>query len=230
VNNQILSALDPNDFKRIAQSLTKIPLSFKQMLHEQSRPVTQIYFVETGMVSLTASLDEGGTVETGTVGSEGFVGLPALLGMKTSAGQAFCQIPGSALRMSVKTLDAERDRNGEFVRRMYRYAGAFVAMLAQTAACNRAHPIEERLARWLLMSRDRVDRDAFPLTQEFLAQMLGVRRPSVNIAGLSLQKAGLIRYSRGKITILDRRGLEAASCECYAHIKEQFDDALRSTS
>ncbi len=227
VLNKILGALPAADFERLSASLTKIPLSFKQMLHEQDRPITQIYFVETGMVSLTTNLEEG-TIETGTVGREGVVGLPALLGMKTSAGQAFCQIPGSAFRMSVKTLETEREDHSVLMMLMFRYAGAFLALLAQSAACNRAHTVEQRLARWLLMSSDRVESDEFLLTQEFLAQMLGVRRPSVNVAGLALQRAGLIQYRRGKITILERKKLEAVSCECYAHIKKQFANTLRA--
>ena len=165
-------------------------------------------------------------VETGTIGSEGMVGLAWFLGADRAPDQAICQIAGSAKRMDASVLSDATLRDGELGNLLLRYTNAVIKMIAQTAACNRLHPVEERLSRWLLMTLDRVGSTNFPLTQEFMATMLGVRRPTVNIAGSTLQKAGLIRYSRGKITVLDRAGLEAASCECYAQIRDEFSRAL----
>jgi CRP-like cAMP-binding protein len=203
-----------------------IPLNFKEELYGQDEPIGYMYFVETGVVSIVRDLEDGGTIETGTIGREGVIGLPAFLGITTATGRAFCQIPGTATRIPIGRMIEERQRNSRLAELVLRSANAFMSMLAQTAACNRAHPVDERMARWLLMTHDRVEGDDFPLTQEFLAQMLGVRRPSVNTAGLSLQNAGLIRYSRGKITILDRKALEASSCECYFVITREFERAL----
>jgi CRP-like cAMP-binding protein len=154
------------------------------------------------------------------------VGLPVVFGVSRAALRAFCQSPGRALRVRADALLAERRRGGQFAELLLRYANATLATLAQGVACNRAHSLEERMCRWLLMTHDRVDADSFPLTQEFLAQMLGVRRPTVNLAGTSLQRAGLIRYSRGRITVVDRKGLEEASCECYAHMRDEIARSL----
>jgi len=224
--NKILQRLQPSDFDAIRSELEDVTLSFKEEVYEQGRPITHMYFVETGVISLVTDLEEGGTLETGTIGNEGVVGVQAFLGSPTAAGRAFCQIPGSASRIAVGRMIAERERNTRLAQLVLRNTNATMSMLAQTAACNRAHPVEERMCRWLLMTHDRVEGDEFPLTQEFLAQMLGVRRPSVNTAGLTLQNAGLIRYSRGKVTIVNRKGLEASSCECYAFIAREFEKAL----
>src|SRR5262249_54875002 len=195
-------------------------------LYAPGTRIDYMYFVEAGVVSLVTDLDEGVTVETGTIGRESVVGLPAFLGLPSAASRALCQIPGHAYRIPIERMLKERERNTLLADLVLRSANATMSMLAQTAACNRAHAVEERMARWLLMTHDRVESDEFPLTQEFLAQMLGVRRPSVNTAGLSLQHAGLIRYSRGKITIVDRPGLEASSCECYSQIAREFERAI----
>jgi CRP-like cAMP-binding protein len=206
-----------------------VPLSFKETLYEQDERINHIYFPESGVVSLVTDLQDDGTVETGTVGNESVVGVPAFLGMTAASGRAICQIPGAATRIPVKAMVEERKQNTMLADLVFRAVNATMSMLAQTAACNRAHSVDERMARWLLMTHDRVDGDEFPLTQEFLSQMLGVRRPSVNTAGLGLQHAGLIRYSRGKITIVDRKGLEGSSCECYQRIALEFDRALNGS-
>jgi CRP-like cAMP-binding protein len=224
--NRILARLPARDQERIAPLLEHMTLSFKERLYDQDGRIDYVYFVEAGMVSLVAVLDEGGLIETGTVGREGMVGISAAFGIFRSPGRAFCQIPGAVLRMRVEAFNAERDRQTELAKWVWRYAHGMLAMLAQTAACNRAHSLEERLARWLLLTQDRVGSETFPLTQEFLSQMLGVRRPTVNLAGSTLQKAGLIQYTRGKITVTNRRGLEDASCECYAAIKKAFDQVF----
>jgi CRP-like cAMP-binding protein len=228
--NRILQRLPDADYDRIAPRFENVALSFKETLYEQQQRIEQMYFVESGVISLVTDLEDGGTIETGTIGNEGVVGVPAFLGMPIATCRAFCQIPGSALRVDMDPMLRERERNSPLAQLILRVANATMSMLAQTAACNRAHPVEERMARWLLMTHDRVGGDEFPLTQQFLAQMLGVRRPSVNTAGLALQQAGLIRYSRGKISIVNRPGLEASSCECYAYIARQFAIALDGAS
>jgi CRP-like cAMP-binding protein len=227
--NRILQQLDRSDWNRLQRSLQPVELSFKESIYEQGQSISHMHFVEIGVISLVRELEDGGTIETGTIGNEGVVGLPAFLGSKTGSGRAFCQIPGRALRVKTEVMIAELERNSKVGKLLLRVADAMMSALAQTAACNRAHPVEERMARWLLMTHDRVDGDEFPLTQEFLAMMLGVRRPSVNIAGLTLQQAGLIQYRRGKIRVVNRQGLEASSCECYQQIRQEFEKALGST-
>ena len=224
--NRILKQLSPAEHERLASELEHVTLNFKEPLHEQGKRVGHVYFVNSGVVSLVTQLDEGQAVETGTVGREGMVGLSAFLGIPVSPARAFCQIPGDAFRLSVDALRGHVAGGASLGPILLRYTSAVMAMLAQGAACNRSHSVEERMCRWLLMTRDRVDSDEFPLTQEFLAQMLGVRRPTVSLAGTSLQRAGLIKYSRGRITILDRGGLEESSCECYAMVQAQYDVAL----
>lgn len=225
-SNKLLQRLPASEYDRLAPALESVPLNFKETIYEQGQPIEHLHFVEAGVISLVTDLEDGGTIETGTIGNEGVVGLPAFLGMPVAAGRAFCQIPGRAMRVTVSAMLAERERHSQLATLIFRIANATMSMLAQTAACNRAHPVEERMARWLLMTHDRVEGDEFPLTQEFLSQMLGVRRPSVNTAGLALQQAGLIRYSRGKITIVNRTGLEQSSCECYGYIAREFANAL----
>lgn len=224
--NRILGQLSSKEWERLQPELEHVRLSFKEPLVDQGRPIESVYFVNSGVISIVTDMKDGTVVETSTVGREGFIGLPVVLGASKSPWRAFCQIPGDAFCMSARALATEVARGGTLDRFIRRYAGAAMSFLAQSAACNRAHSLEERMARWLLITRDRVDSDDFPLTQEFLGQMLGVRRPTVSLAGSALQRAGLIRYTRGKITIIDRGGLEKVSCECYAHVKEQFDDAF----
>lgn len=224
--NQILSRLHNSELERLAPEFTDVQLTFKQTLYEPGDQPQVAYFVEQGVISLITVVNTEEAVETGTVGNEGMVGLTAFLGTSRAQDQAICQVAGSAKRVSADVLSGERKRGGQLADLLLRYTSAMLKMLAQTAACNRLHPVEERMSRWLLMTLDRVGRPDFPLTQEFLATMLGVRRPTVNIAGATLQKAGLVRYTRGKVTVLDRAGLEAASCECYAQIRDEFALAL----
>jgi CRP-like cAMP-binding protein len=228
--NRILQRLSASEFERVRPAFEDVPLSFKEPLYEQGQPIEYMHFIETGVISLVTDLEDGGTIETGTIGYEGVVGIPAFLGMRIASGRAFCQIPGRATRVNVQWMLAERERNSRLADMIFRVANATMSMLAQTAACNRAHPADERMARWLLLMHDRIDGDEFPLTQEFLAQMLGVRRPSVNTAGLALQQAGLIRYERGRVTIANRRGLEGSSCECYRYTAREFERALEGAA
>jgi CRP-like cAMP-binding protein len=226
--NALLRQLPSDEYERLRPHLKDVPLEFKQVLYEPDGPIDAVYFVEHGVVSLVMLLDDGATVETGTVGNEGVAGLPLFLATDHGTDRGICQVPGSAKRLAAEHVHAERRRpDSQVLSVVLRYTSAVIKMTAQTAACNRLHPVEERMSRWLLMMLDRVGSSEFALTQEFLAQMLGVRRPTVNIAGATLQKAGLIRYTRGRIGVVDREGLEAASCECYARIRDEFAQALR---
>jgi CRP-like cAMP-binding protein len=224
--NRILKLLSHAELDRLGPDLEPVTLSFKEPLHEQGKRIKHLYFPNSGVISLVTDVSGSETVETGTVGREGVAGIGAFLGMPIATGRALCQVPGDGIRLRVEALNAELSRGGSLGPILLRYTNAMMAMLAQGAACNRAHALEQRMCRWLLMTRDRVDSDDFPLTQEFIAQMLGVRRPTVSLAGATLQRAGLIKYSRGRITILDRPGLEEASCECYALVHRQFELAL----
>lgn len=220
--NQILAALPQDEFEGVSAYLEPVELNVRLDLYEKSSPVEYVYFVHRGVVSMTTPLDRGNSIEIATIGPEGMVGIPVFLGAEQMPSNAFVQVPGNGVRMSS---DAFRQIIGQcpFLNRiLLRYTLALMNQIAQTAACNRTHAIEERCARWLLMTHDRVYASEFPLTQEFMAQMLGVRRPSVSIAAGMLAKAGLISYIRGRITIIDREGLEAAACHCYRIIADEF--------
>lgn len=203
-----------------------VSLQYKQILYEPNQFIQHVYFPLNGVVSLLTIMADGEVAEVGTVGNEGMVGLPVFLGATTIPGMAMAQVPGDALRMSVDVFKDKVTPDSQLHNLLQRYTQALFNQIAQTAACNRLHSIEERLCRWLLMTQDRVESDQFPLTQEFLAQMLGVRRSSVSVVAATLQKAGLIQYSRGKMTILDRAGIEAVSCECYAIVKREFENLI----
>jgi CRP-like cAMP-binding protein len=224
--NSLLRELTDEELEMLLPHIEEQEVPFKQILYEQGGAVDWLYFPESGVLSMITDLDEGESVETGTVGSEGMVGLPAVLGVGISPNRVICQIAGRAKRLPAALVDDIRAGASHWFLLLLRYANFVNAMAAQTAACNRMHAVDARMSRWLLMTHDRVDGDDFPLTQEFLAQMLGAARPTVNIAGATLQKAGLIRYTRGRITVLDRPGLESASCECYRRIREVLEDSL----
>lgn len=224
--NWLIQRMSDDDRNRLAPHFTEERCDFRQTLLEQDKSVKYVYFVECGVMSMVTDLAEGETIETGTVGYEGLVGLPAVLGVLNSPGRVFCQIPGRALRVSADVIAAEAQQGTAWFRVLLRYAHFVTAMTAQHAACNRMHAVDARMSRWLLMTHDSVDADDFPLTQEFLGHMLGVARPTVNIAGAMLQRAGFIKYSRGRITVLDRAGLESAACECYARVRMELDRTL----
>jgi len=221
--NRILAALPPEEMEALRPHLETVPLVFRQNLYETDSPVEHVYFPHSGVTSLLRPMAEGVVIEIATVGPEGIVGLPVFLGAEQMPSKAFIQVPGEGERIGA---DAFRDAIGRCPTLhglLLRYTLALMNQMAQNAACNRTHSVEERCARWLLMTQDRVHGPSFPLTQEFIAQMLGVRRPTVSIAAGMLAKAGLISYVRGQMTILDRAGLEAASCECYRIIAGEFE-------
>jgi CRP-like cAMP-binding protein len=220
--NRLLDTLPDDAFGRVFPDLERVLLPLHFNLYKPDEPVTEIYFVTKGMVSVVATLGDGAFVEVGIVGREGFAGLPALLGGNTGPHDVYMQIAGEALRMKASALHAELRRDAAFQGALLRYAQFFLTQVSQTAACNARHPLEARLARWLLMALERVDTNEIPLTHEFLSIMLGVHRPGVSIAAGALRKAGCIENSHGRITIVDRRGLEDASCECYRVVAEEF--------
>lgn len=191
-------------------------------VYRQDGPLDHVYFPLAGVFSAVTAMADGAAVEVGTVGREGMLGAAALLGADRSPVQVFCQVPGEALRLPADRFRAEAAAGppADAVRRHLRVEFAFAA---QSVACNRLHTVGERCGRWLLTTRDRADADEFPITQDFLALMLGVRRASVTVAAGTLQQAGLIRYARGRVTVLDRAGLEAAACECYHTLRGLTD-------
>jgi CRP-like cAMP-binding protein len=223
--NRILGALAADDLDRLLPSLESVPLVDGMPIYEPNRPISHVYFPISGIVSMVSEMREG-TVEVGTIGREGMTGLPLVLCATTMPSRAFVQVPGHAYRMRGTDLRAFMREAPNVERLLYRYVLALFDQTAQHAACNRLHALEERCARWLLMTHDRVDGDVVPLKQQFLAEMLGVHRPAVTIAAGALQRAGVIRYTRGKVTVLDREGLEDAACACYAIITRRVDELL----
>jgi CRP-like cAMP-binding protein len=228
VRNGLLAALPPEDLARLRPGLRPVELPLDQTLYPADGTVEAVLFVESGMVSLLATLEDGEQVEVGIAGREGLIGLPLALGDDRSLVEARVQMEGTALRMDAAALRDEMARSAAFCALLLRYALAFQAQVTMTAACNALHPIEHRLARWLLIAHDRAGADDFDMTHEFMAMMLGVRRPGVSLAAGVLQKAGLIRYARGRMAVTDRPGLEASSCECYHTARREFGRLLGS--
>ena len=224
--NHILAALPPVEMKLLKPLLEAVELPSRLNLYDADRPVDHVYFLHRGVASMVAEIPDGLSVELATVGPEGMVGMPIFLGAERMASKAFMQVSGEGVRMQAKAFRDVIGRCPVLNRLLLRYTLALMTLLAQNAACNRTHAVEERCSRWLLLTQDRVHEASFQLTQEFLAQMLGIRRPTVSIAANILAKAGLISYVRGKITVLDRAGLEAAACDCYRIIVGEFDQLL----
>jgi len=226
MKNRLLTALPKEEYERLQPHLELVSMSLKQVIYEPNEPLRHVYFPKNGVISLLTVMEDGNAVEVATVGNEGMVGLPVFLRAKTIPGLAFSQVPGDALRMKADVFQREVTPSSPLYNLLQRYTQAVFNQISQSAACNRLHSIEERFCRWMLMTQDRVGANQFPLTQEFLAQMLGVRRASVSVVAAMIQKAGLISYNRGKMTIVDREGLENVSCECYAIINAEFERLL----
>ena len=221
VSNLILSDLPRRESIRLFPSLELMRLKLHQVIHEAGEVIRSAYFLNEGMASLLTVQPDGESVEVGLIGKEGFVGLPAVFGFKTSALRAVTQADGTAYRADVPTLLKILPHCPELERRLQRFSMVLAMQSAQVAACNRLHNVEERLARWLMMSHDRIGGKIMPLTQEFLGQMLAIRRSSVSIAAGILQKAGTITYTRGNVTVLDKAKLKLAACDCYGIIRGQ---------
>jgi CRP-like cAMP-binding protein len=226
--NQLLSLLPPGDRKRILARSDKISLDIKSILYEAGGAMPYVYFPLSGMVSLVLNTQEGQTIEVGTIGNEGMAGTPLVLGADKSPVEAIIQVSGDLLRMSAKDFRVELKRSSKLRDVAQRFAQALMNQISQSVVCNRIHPVEKRICRWLLMTHDRVGLDDMGLTQQFVSQMLGVRRPSVTVVAGSLRDAGLIKYSRGKMAILNRKGLEAGACECYQIVKRESERLLAS--
>jgi CRP-like cAMP-binding protein len=224
--NRLLGLLSPRDYKRLRPHLQCVALDYRRSLYRAHRPVEFVYFIETGVGSLVNTMANGEAAEVGTIGNEGMVGLPLLFGDDRAPTSVYVQVPGAGLRMKATLFKKELARSASMRTVMLRYAHAFFNQVAQSAACNQFHSIQQRCCRWMLMTHDRMHSDEFLLTQEFLAMMLGVQRTGVTAAAGALQRAGLIRYRRGNVTITDRRGLQQRSCECYGISKREFDRLL----
>jgi CRP-like cAMP-binding protein len=217
--NRLLAVLAPDERDRVLRGAKPEPMDAHQILYPAGREITHVYFPVSGVVSLVIKMANAADVEVMTIGNEGLVGIPLILGVASTTMEGLCQIPGRVLKVPAKIVLEEIRRTTSFNRLLLRYSEAVMVQLAQHAACNRTHSMEQRCARWLLMARDRVESDDFPLTQQFLAEMLGVRRATVTVIAGALQKAGLINYSRGRIHIINRRGLEGVTCECYEIVR-----------
>lgn len=223
--NSLLAALPKDEYRRLLPNLELVPLIFGDVIYQVGDLIRHVYFPTAGILSLLAAAEERATLEVGMVGREGMVGLPIFMGVRTSRDCAVVQGEGAAMRMKATAFRKECTNGGSLPRLLSRYTHSRLTQVSQGAACNRFHSIEARLARWLLMTRDRMDGDEFQITQEFLSNMLGVRREGVNRAAGALQQQNLISYSRGTLTTLDRAGLEAVSCRCYEIIKDELASA-----
>ena len=224
--NRLLGLLRPTDYERLRPHLQRTPLEYRQSLYRAHKPIGFVYFIESGVGSLVNTMANAEAAEVGTIGNEGMVGLPFVLSDDMAPTSVYIQVPGAGLRMKATLFQKELARSPSMRTVMLRYAHAFFNQVAQSAACNQFHSLEQRCCRWLLMTHDRMQSDEFLLTQEFLAMMLGVQRTGVSAAAGALQRAGLIRYKRGNVTIIDRRGLKRRSCECYRVSKMEFDRLL----
>jgi CRP-like cAMP-binding protein len=227
--NQLLAALPPQDYARLRPGLARVPMKLKQILWEPNQPIEAVHFPIDAVASILA-LTDGHSVEVGTIGNEGLVGLPVFLGATSSTGRAMVQVAGEGERLDITVFRREAHKEGRLRQLMERYTQAFMSQVSQSTACNRAHSVGQRLARWLLIVRDRVRRNEFPLTHEFLGQMLGVRRATVSEAAAALQRVKLIGYHRGVITIRNGAGLERAACECYGIVRQEFERLLGTQS
>jgi len=224
--NHLLAALPDEDYQRLLPHLEEVQLPLKKILYEPGETPNAVYFPNHAMVSLVATMEDGATVEVGLVGIEGVIGLPIVLGGRATVYQAIVQLPGTGTKLDADVFRAEFERGEQLQRLVLLYTQALLTQVSQNAVCNRLHTIDERLSRWLLSVQDCLEADELPLTQEFISQMLGTRRASVTVSAGNLQEQSIIRYSRGKITILNRERLKQSSCECYSVIRNEFDRLL----
>jgi CRP-like cAMP-binding protein len=222
VENIILAGLPRSISQKLVQKSQFVTLPIHAILNEADAPIQQVYFLNSGLASILSVLRNGKSVEVGLTGKEGFVGIPIAAGYKTSPTRVIIQIEGNGFRIGAKEIAALMNEHPALERGLQKYSQEVALQASQIAACNRVHEVNQRLARWLLMSQDRIGGNSVPLTQEFLAHMLGTRRASVTVAAGSLQRDGLISYVRGQLKIEDRARLEAASCECYATLNRQL--------
>jgi CRP-like cAMP-binding protein len=224
--NQLLGALPPAELQRWLPMLEAVELPLGQVLYESGRTLSHVYFPTTAIVSLLYVMENGASAEIAVVGHEGVVGISLFMGGESTPSRAVVQSAGQGLRLKARTIKEEFELAGPAMHLLLRYTQALITQMAQTAVCNRHHSLDQQLCRWLLLSLDRLQGSELVMTQELIANMLGVRREGVTEAALKLQKQGLIRYVRGHITVLDRPGLEKRTCECYAVVKKEYDRLL----
>jgi CRP-like cAMP-binding protein len=224
IGSKILLSLPPKESSQVLSKLELVRLKLHQVIHEAGETIKSGYFVNEGMISILAVQPDGKSVEVGLIGNEGFVGLPLLVGYRSSPTRLITQGDGSAYRCDAEVLRQLVRECPELEQQLHRFGQRLAMQTTQIAACNRLHDVEERLARWILMTDDRILTNSLPLTQEFLGQMLGTRRSSVTVSAGILQKAGLISYTRGSVTVLDRQKLEEAACDCYGIVQRQLRD------
>ena len=225
VSNRLLAALPRKDYRKLLSFLEPVELAFAEVLYEPHARIRHVYFPNDCFVSMLTTVDADRAAEVGLVGAEGMIGLPVALGAAVSPFRAMVQGGGTAMRMKVADFRREFSESNALRRELFLFTHLLMIQIAQTAACNRFHVVQKRMARWLLMTRDRVNSSEFRITQEFLGLMLGVRRSGITVAAGSLQQRKLIGYRRGTVTILNQRGLEAAACGCYKAVKDTFTQA-----
>jgi CRP-like cAMP-binding protein len=226
IENRLLATLGPEEAERLAPGMELVHLPQSKIIYFPGDTVRYAYFPNDGMFSLLSTTEDGATVEVSMVGNEGLVGLPILLQMNLMPYEVMIQITSDAVKIRGDLIKKEFDQGGNFQKLVLRYTHLLLTQIAQSSVCNHFHPVAKRLSRWLLIAQDRVQSETLTLTQEIIAHMLGIPRTGVTMAAGELQRAGLIRYSRGRIVILNREELEAASCECYRIVKEEFDRFL----
>ena len=224
--NHLLAALPEDDLQRWLPDLQPVDMALGDVLYEAGATLSHVYFPTTAIVSLLYVMENGASAEIAVAGNEGIVGISLFMGGESTPSRAVVQSAGGAFRMKAQTLKSEFNRHSLVLRLLLRYTQALITQMAQTAVCNRHHSLDQQLCRWLLLSLDRLAGDQLVMTQELIANMLGVRREGVTEAALKLQKNGLITYSRGRITVLDRAGLEKSTCECYGVVKKEYDRLL----
>lgn len=225
--NAILSGLGPDSAGAILEHGTLVELAIRERIYEPEQAIRHVFFPLDSVLSIVSLMKDGGQIEIGTIGREGMSAFPLLMGASSSANDCYCQVHGEAVKIDSALFMELSDGDTRFRQLLDRYLQAYVNMLGQLAACNRLHSVYERCSRWLLMTHDRVNLTEIPLTHEYLAMMLGTNRSGVTIAAATLQQAGFIKYGHGLITVLDRAGLESASCECYEVARAQFGGLLR---
>jgi CRP-like cAMP-binding protein len=224
--NSLLAALPAAELQRWLPHLEPVDLPLGQVLYESGSTLSHVYFPTTAIVSLLYVMEDGASAEIAVVGNEGIVGISLFMGGESTPSRAVVQSAGKGVRLKAQLMKDEFNRAGPVLHLLLRYTQALITQMAQTAVCNRHHSLDQQLCRWLLLSLDRLQGHELVMTQSLIANMLGVRREGVTEGALKLQKAGLIRYTRGRITILDRKGLEERTCECYAVVKKEYDRLL----
>lgn len=224
--NHLLAALPPDEWERWLPTLQAVDMPLGEVLYESGVTMTHVYFPTTSIVSLLYVMEDGGSAEIAVVGNEGIVGISLFMGGESTPSRSVVQSAGTGFRMPGELLKEEFSRSGPVLHLLLRYTQALITQMAQTAVCNRHHSLDQQLCRWLLLSLDRLQGTELVMTQELIANMLGVRREGVTQAAMNLQRAGLIQYHRGRITVVDRAGLEQRTCECYGVVKREYDRLL----